>query len=242
MGSYLDDFNARINATGKTIKDSQFHSTQKFFESTFADSPFYRIVKWKGADLEVRLADVNSITRSNQIMPVQYGIKFCSFKPNVVMDLGEIIEIPNEDKSVYTSWMVVDVTSENKLFPKAKIEMCNYELNVKTGETKTFVGNDDFGAPVYNVQPTYTPLKAIIKNTVGIINLNQAINLSSEKTFISVKYDNTSMYIKEDDTFQLYRTFELQRRDYKVVGIDYSSVYGDKGIITLIMERVVNQS
>lgn len=234
LTSYLDDFNARINVTGKTIKDSQFHSTQRFIESTFADSPFYRIAKWNGADLEVRLADVNSITRSNQIMPVQYGIKFCFFKPNIVMDLGELFDIDG------TNWMVVDFTSENTLFPKAKLQICNYDLQVKISETKTLVGYDNYNAPVYDITPTYATLPSIIKNTVGSVDLNQAINLPSEKTFITVKYDNVSMYIKEDDTFTLYRNYDLQHRDYKVVGIDYSNVFSEKGIITLIMERVVN--
>jgi hypothetical protein len=232
--SYLDDFNARINATGKSIGESQFHSTQRFIESTFADSPFYHVAKWNGEDLEVQLSDVNSITRSNQIMPVQFGIKFCRFLPNVVLDLGEIIGIPNEDKTVYTPWMVVDFTSENKLFPKAKIEICNFELQVKTGETKTLLGYDDFKAPVYDIQPTYATMSSVLKNTIGNITLNSEINLPSERMLISIAYNNTSKLIKENDEFDMYG------RQYKVVGIDFSNVYSDKGIITLTTERVTN--
>jgi hypothetical protein len=233
--SYLDDYMARINVTGNTIKDSQFHSSSKFIESTFADSPFYKVAKWNGSDLEVRLLDVNSITRSNQIMPVQYGIKFALFKPNIVMDLGEIVEIPNDDQSVYTSWMVVDFTSENNLFPKAKIEICNFELQVKTGETKTLLGYDDFKRPVYDVQPTYVNMQAILKNTIGSISLNSEINLPSERMLISIKYDDTAKLIKENDTFDMYG------REYKVVGIDFSNVFNNKGVITLTTERVVNK-
>lgn len=225
---YLDDFLSRVNVTGNKIKDSQFHSTSKFIESTFADSPFYTVAKWNGSDLELRLMDVNSITRSNQMMPVQYDIKFALFKPNVVMDLGEIIVI--ED----TSWMVVDFTSENKLFPKAKIQICNFELQVKTGETKTLLGFDDFKRPVYNIQPTYTNIQAILKNVIGNVLLNSEINLPSERMFITIKYDDTAKLIKENDTFDMYG------REYKVVGIDFSNVFNNKGIITLATERVVN--
>jgi hypothetical protein len=232
---YLDDYMARINATGNTIKDSQFHSTSKFIESTFADSPFYTVAKWNGEDLEVRLMDVNSITRSNQMMPVQFDIKFALFKPNIVMNLGEIIEIPNEDQTVYTSWMVVDFTSENKLFPKAKIQICNFTLKVKTGETKTLLGQDDFKRPVYDTQATYVDMQAILKNTIGNIPLNAEINLPSERMFITVKYDDNAKLIKENDTFDMYN------REYKVVGIDFSNVFNDKGIITLTTERVVNK-
>lgn len=231
---YLDDFNARINATGKSIGESQFHSTQRFIESTFADSPFYHVAKWNGEDLEVQLSDVNSITRSNQIMPVQFGIKFCRFLPNIVLDLGEIIGIPNDNQSTYTYWMVVDFTSENKLFPKAKIEICNFELQVKTGEEKILCGYDDFKAPVYDIIPTYVPMQSILKNTIGNITLNSEINLPSERMLITITYNDTSKLIKENDEFDMYG------RQYKVVGIDFSNVYSDKGIITLTTERVTN--
>lgn len=238
--SYLDDFKVRLNVSGNTSADSQVNTTSQFITSHFAESPFYRIAKWNGSDLELQLADVNSVSRSSQIMPIQYGIKFALFKPNIVMDLGEIIEIPNEDQSVYTPWMVTDFTSEDKLLPKAKIEKCNFDLQVKTDETKTLLGYDDFNAPVYDTTPSYVTLPAILRNTIGNISLNAEINLPSERMYITVKYDDITMYIKEDDTFPLYRTYELQRRDYKVVGIDYSNVFSDKGIITLVMERVVN--
>ena len=224
----MDDYMARINATGNTIKDSQFHSTSKFIESTFADSPFYKVVKWNGNDLETRLMDVNSITRSNQLMPVQYGIKFALFKPNVVMNLGELLQIDTD------YWMVTDFTSDNTLFPKAKIQICNFELQVKTGETKTLLGYDDFKRPVYDEQPTYATMQSILKNTVGNITLNSEVNLPSEKMLITITYNDTSKLIKENDEFDMYS------RQYKVVGIDFSNVYSDKGIITLTTERVTN--
>jgi hypothetical protein len=130
--------------------------------------------------------------------------------------------------------MVVDFTSENKLFPKAKIEICNFELQVKTGETKTLLGYDDFKAPVYDVQPTYSTMQSVLKNTIGNITLNSEINLPSERMLITITYNDTSKLIKENDEFDMYG------RQYKVVGIDFSNVYSDKGIITLTTERVTN--
>jgi hypothetical protein len=232
--SYIDKHLEYLNIVGNNIGQQQFNDTARFIESTFADSPFYHIAKWNGQDLEVQLSDVNSITRSNQIMPVQFGIKFARFKPNVVLNLGEIIGIPNDDQSTYTYWMVVDFTSENKLFPKAKIEICNFELQVKTGETKTLLGYDDFKAPVYDIQPTYATMQSVLKNTIGNIALNSEINLPSERMLISIAYNDTSKLIKENDEFDMYG------RQYKVVGIDFSNVYSDKGIITLTTERVTN--
>lgn len=234
--SYIDKHIAYSNIEGKTIVEQQFNSSADFINSVFTESPFYIVGKWNNTDLEMQLNDVTSITRSNQIMPVQYGIKFARFKPNTVVNIGEIIEIPNEDNSEYIPWMVVDFTSENKLFPKAKIGICNFELNVKTSETTPiFVGNDKHGAPVYRSDSIYTPLQAILKNTIGNISLNSEINIPSERMLITINYDDTGKTIKENDTFDLYG------REYKVVGIDFSNVFYGVGCITLITERVVNQ-
>jgi hypothetical protein len=78
-------------------------------------------------------------------------------------------------------------------------------------------------------------MQAILKNTIGNIPLNAEINLPSERMFITVKYDDNAKLIKENDTFDMYN------REYKVVGIDFSNVFNDKGIITLTTERVVNK-
>ena len=130
--------------------------------------------------------------------------------------------------------MVTDFTSDNTLFPKAKIQICNFSLQVKTGETKTLLGYDDFKRPVYDEQPTYATMQSILKNTVGNITLNSEVNLPSEKMLITITYNDTSKLIKENDEFDMYS------RQYKVVGIDFSNVYSDKGIITLTTERVTN--
>jgi hypothetical protein len=233
--SYINKHLSYSNIKGNSIAEQQFNSSASSIVSSFADSPFYTVAKWNGEDLEVRLMDVNSITRSNQMMPVQFDIKFALFKPSVAMDLGEIIEIPNEDQTVYTSWMVVDFTSENKLFPKAKIQICNFTLKVKTGETKTLLGYDDFKRPVYDTQSTYVDTQAILKNAIGNVLLNSEINLPSERMLITIKYDDNAKLIKENDTFDMYN------REYKVVGIDFSNVFNGKGIITLTTERVVNK-
>jgi hypothetical protein len=131
--------------------------------------------------------------------------------------------------------MVTDFISDNTLYPKAKIEKCNFELQVKTGETKILCGYDDFRAPVYDITPTFATMQSILRNTIGNITLNSEINLPYERMFITITYNDTSKLIKENDTFDMYG------REFKVVGIDFSNLHGGKGIITLTTERVVNK-
>jgi hypothetical protein len=233
--SYLDDFNARINVAGNSIANSQFHSTQKFIESNFANSPMYRVVQVNGVNLEVQLQDISSVTRSANVSLVQFTLKFMLLKPNTSVNIGDIVAIKDEQTQIVVNWIVSDFISDNPLFPKAKIEKCNFELQVKTGETKILCGYDDFRAPVYDITPTFATMQSILRNTIGNIALNSEINLPSERMLISITYNDTSKLIKENDTFDMYG------REYKVIGIDFSNVHSDKGIITLTTERVVNK-
>ena len=233
--SYLDDFNARINASGKTIKDYQFNTTAQFINSHFAESPSYRVVQVNGVNLEVQLQDISSVTRSVNVSLVQFTLKFMLLKPNTSVNIGDIVAIKDEQTQEVVNWMVSDFISDNTLYPKAKIEKCNFELQVKTGEEKILCGYDDFKAPVYEITPTYVTMQSILRNAIGNITLNSEINLPSEKMLISITYNDTSKLIKENDTFDMYG------REYKVVGIDFSNVHSNIGIITLTTERVTNK-
>lgn len=228
MSDYLLNYMSRINASGNTIGESQFNSSASFIESTFADSPFYKVVKCNGQDLEIRLMDINSVTRSSAIQLVQYSLKFILLKPNVSLNIGDMIVM--ED----STWMVTDYTGENLLYPKAKIEICNYLLKVKTGETKVLVGHDNLKRPQYNITPTYADVNCIIRNSIAGVSLNQNINLPNDNLYISMKYDDNAKLIKENDMFDIYN------KQYKVTGTDFTAIHYGKGVITFLTERVVN--
>lgn len=228
--SYLDDYNARINASGTTIGQSQFNSTAAFINATFADSPFYKVVQVNGANLEIRLMDITSVTRSNAIQLIQYQLKFILLKPNTSLNIGDMIVMDG------VQWMVTDYTGENPLYPKAKIEQCNYLLAVTTGVTKTLVGYDSLKRPVYNSTPIVTNVNCIIRSSVPNVNLNQNINLPNDIMYISMEYHSTAKSIKENDKFEIYN------QQYKVTGFDYTAINYGVGIITFVTERVVNNT
>lgn len=228
MSDYLLNYISRINASGKTIAESQFNTTSNFINATFADSPFYKVVKYNGSDLEIRLLDINSVTRSSAIQLIQYQLKFIQLRPNISLNIGSMIVMDG------IQWMVTDYMSENILFPKAKIEQCNYLLTVITGETKTLVGYDSLRRPVYNSAPIINKVDCIIRNSVPNVNLNQNINLPNDSMYISMEYHSTAQSIKLNDEFEIYNN------QYKVIGIDYTSINYGIGVVTFITERVVN--
>lgn len=227
--SYFDDYQARINASGKNIAESQFNSTAKFIESTFADSPFYRVVKVNGIDMDVRLQDISSVTRSANVSLVQNTLKFMLLKPNSSVDIGDMVELDEH------FWMVSDFISDNTLFPKAKIEKCNFTLQLKTGETKTLVGHDNLKRPVYNVIPVFTNVECLLRTSVSSIGLNQSINLPQGQVTITVQYNDIAKSINENDEFDLYS------RQYKIIGFDFSNIVQGVGCLSIIAERVVNK-
>lgn len=229
MSDYLLNYMSRINASGKTIAESQFNTTANFIESTFADSPFYRVVKVNGVDMGIQLQDISAITRSSAIALVQYMLKFMLLKPNNLVNIGDTVEMDDG-----THWIVTDYVGENPLFPKAKIELCNYLLKVKTGETKTLVGYDNLKRPVYSTVPSDVEVHVVIRNPIAISNLNQAINLPNDSMFISMKYDDTAKLIKENDEFDIYN------KQYKITGLDFTTINYGVGVITFLAERVVN--
>lgn len=226
--SYYDNFKARMNVSGNTIADSQFNTTANFINTHFAESPFYRVVKVNGVDLEVQLQDISSVTRSANVELVQNVLKFMLLKPNATVNIGDMVELDN------LFWIVSDFISDNTLFPKAKIEKCNFVFHLQTGETKTLVGHDALNRPVYDTQPTYTDVQCLLRTSVSGIGLNQPINLPQGQVHITMQYNDTAKSIKENDEFDLYN------RQYKVIGFDFTNIVQGVGCLTIYADRVVN--
>lgn len=232
--SYLDDYLARMNVNGNTIAESQFNTTAQFINAHFAESPLYRVVQINGADMGVQLQDISSVTRSATVSLVQNVLKFMLLKPNESVNIGDLVSMENEIDQIIEYWLVSDFISDNPLYPKAKIERCNYTLQLKTGETKTLVGHDTLNRPVYNTTPIYTNVQCILRNTVSTIGLNQAINLPQGQVLLTVQYNDISRSINENDNLELYG------KQYKVVGFDYTSIVQVTGCLMILAERVVN--
>lgn len=228
MSDYLSNYLSRINASGKNVAESQFNTTANFINDHFTESPFYRVVKLNGMDFEVQLQDIQIITRSASVALVENLLKFMLLKPNTSANVGDMVEFDD------TFWLVTDSVSNNPLFPKVKIEKCNYTLSVKTGETKTLMGHDSLNRPDYKTTPTLVDVQCLLRNTASNISLNQEINLPVGLAYITVPYNDTTKIINENDNFDLYG------KQFKVVGFDYTNIVNGIGCLIIVAERVVN--
>lgn len=226
--SYLDKHLAYLKAEGSSLKDQQFNTTANMINAHFAESPFHKVVQCNGVDLEIQLQDISVVTRSASVSLVENILKFILLRPNTSINIGDIIVMDNEN------WMVTDSISNNPLFPKAKIEKCNYTLQVQIGYSETYVGRDSWGKPVYDKTPTLSPSPCILKTTVSTIGLNQPINLPQGQVSLTIRYDDTAKQIKLNDNYDLYNA------QYKVVGFDYTNIVNGVGCLAIIAERVVN--
>lgn len=222
---YLDKHRAWTNISGNTIGESQFNGTAINITNSFADSPFYKVGIINGEQVGVRLMDVTAVTRGNTIETLQYSMKYMLFMPNTVINIGEIVQVDN----IY--WIVTDSVSDNSLFPKVKVMMCNYSLPVVTGSTQTIVGYDALKRPQYKTDETIVNIQSLVRSSISSNTLNQPINSPNDQLFVTVKYDDTSKTIKEDTVLTVHD------RNYKVVSIDFANVINEVGCITFMASR-----
>lgn len=230
--SYLDKHMAKIDVMGKSIGESRKNETSNFINSSFTDSPFYKVVTIDGIpNIDARVEDMTSIIRSNNFVTVLNSNKYLLLRPNQgdYADLGSIVEFEN------STWLMTDYNTNDVIFPKGKIERCNSTINVITGETKTKIGNDpNTGRPVYDTTPTTVTVPCIASTHQANGTYTSEINLANDRMSITVKYDDTSKLIKENDVYTLFE------RSYRVSSIDFTNVNTDMGFITLNVIRVVN--
>lgn len=230
--SYLDKHKAYMNVNGNSISDQRVNETANFINSSFTDDNNYKSVTIDGVtNIDVRIEDMTAIIRSNNFITILDSNKYMLLRPfeGDKCFLGSIVEFEN------VTWMVTDYNTNDVLFPKGKIERCNSTITVITGETKTKIGNDpNTGRPVYNTTDTSVTIPCIASTHIANGNFNSEVNLANDRMLVTVKYDSTSKVIKENDVYTLFD------RSFRVTSIDFTSVNGGKGFISLNCIRVVN--
>jgi hypothetical protein len=111
--TYFDDYKNRLSLTGQNESDAIKNDSINFINSSFKNSPTYRIIKVNGIDVDSRVLTGND---SNIIKIL--------FRPDTLIDIGSNLVI--EDKK----WLITDVV--NKVtHPKAEAQRCNEALKWK---------------------------------------------------------------------------------------------------------------
>lgn len=106
--AYIDDYKARLQAYGNTHSEVKDNTTADLINKTFVNSHEYKVVSIGGANVDTRVKPGKD-----------YKNKSLLFRPNAVAHIGELITFDSE------SWLVFDFTFNEKVFPKADIQLCN---------------------------------------------------------------------------------------------------------------------
>lgn len=217
--TYLSDYRNRVSLSSS---DRLINSSKQNLIDKFNKHPYYQTVLINDIQFDA------IVTQSSKSQD-----KKMLLKPDIDIDIGSVVKIGT---NVY---LVSDFLSNgiNDLYPVATLTQCNYTLQLKGDEIRrTLVGNNRFNEPQYEIVYNTLFIPCIIKSTTDSFNstdLDQPINLPNGKLRIIITYNEANKIVKENDEFTIYN------RKYKVVGLDFSGVFNEKGIITLNMERVV---
>jgi hypothetical protein len=131
------------------------------------------------------------------------------------------------------NWMIMSKPDDNKIYRKAVIKLCNSNFPLPGTETKTKIGTDSSGRPVYDtVLSPPTLLPCIVESTIYLPNDSQTIQLPNGKILVTIPHT-------VNDAIAENKEFEMYGERYKIVGIDRSQSVDGVGLMILHCERVV---
>lgn len=211
--SYFDTYVTKLNALGGSIAGSLKQSAKDEIINDFKSSPFYFQIDIDGILTDCRVVSTN---KSNE--------KELLFLPETIKNVGEVVTYNN------TKWLIIEFF-DNEIFPKAIMRQCNQTLTLQTGVTKTQIGTDPMGRPIYEETPAYTSWDCIVDNKIITPDLDEPINLPQGKISVIIPYT--------DITITLDMQFTMWNDQYQIIGIDKTHTLGTNGIFIIQAQRVV---
>ncbi|APH05844.1 hypothetical protein [Bacillus weihaiensis] len=138
---------------------------------------------------------------------------------------GDLVELEGEYYLVITE----SITKRNSKY-KALIRHCNYVINIPGETTKTQVGTDVFGLPIYEYiegESIFVPI--IIEKTMFSVSQSSAIRLPNNQMSLILQ-DNSS----NKDMFKINYEYDLYESKWKVINRDFTK----NGLLILTCEIV----
>jgi hypothetical protein len=212
---YFETYKSRLNANGGNVKDSVKNATIDAINKSFTSSLGHLVIKLNGVDTDSILIHSDKDAK-----------KFLLFKPGATVNRGDVALVEGENH------LILDVIV-NEIHPKAEIKFCNQTFTLSGAVTKTLVGYDDFGKPIYSeTEGTPTIVPCIVEKSVYIEGQNTAINLSDHRIKVTLKYQVHNDLLEDAE-------FEMFDESYKIVGVDKTQVINGVGLLIFYGERVV---
>lgn len=117
----------RLQAYGNSRADAFVNNTINKINTSFKDSPSYRIAKVNGEEIDVRF-----IVDKNYSSGKQYAEYKLLLRPNTVIETGSLVEVDNE------MWLTF-YFKQDKMYPKAYIQKCNNILTFQDKENPAII-------------------------------------------------------------------------------------------------------
>ena len=124
-------------------------------------------------------------------------------------------------------WLVTGLPTDNGIYEKAILEMCNAEITISLQAVKTLIGHDSKGRPIYEYIDQLINLPAIVEKTNVVESMNESINVDEDRVKITMPY-------RDLDTVNY---FTVYNEKYTVMSRDKTKSIDGVGLLILIGER-----
>ena len=206
----FERYRNRVLSSGNNIRENMLNNSVQFVESSFEDSPSYRVVRVNGVDMGVRLMRDREYSVMNEFMVYKV-----MFKPSSNIDRGDIIKFDNS-KGLEETWMAVYRT-DHDLYPYVHIRRCNNVLNFDTE-----LGEISHPVVIDNKLQRYQEIEQ-----------RPLVNLPDDSLSVAISYNTESNGVK------VRNKFIIKDMSWEVQVVDkITNVFDGSGIVNMIIRRV----
>lgn len=131
------------------------------------------------------------------------------------------------------TWLITTFPEDNKIYRKAEMKLCNSKFPIENEITKVQIGTNPMtGQPIFEeiIEPIYVP--CVVKHNTGRPSNTHQFMVPEGGLEITLQYQLSGNTVLDFE-------FEMYGQNYKIVDVDYTKVINNKGIMTIIAEKVV---
>lgn len=215
MSDYIKRYRNRTLRRGKDAGEFYENNTIAYIESTFADSPTFRVLKVNSTEfpniqeIDARVVEVERMGSLREIL----------FRPKQYLNIGTYVEFDNR------TWIVSDAWGDTSFTSKVLIQRCNQKLKFAISEDWADDGlvDDSKIFETYCVS-SQSPLGSKATQGKADIGFNQySVMLPTGQLFVYLEKNSAT------ETIKLNKRLIFGSSVYEVYGVDDTSLTNENG-------------
>lgn len=218
-----------LEARGGSIKGSFERNARLSSQQDFRNAINYTVGYYNGTQIEMRVVHEKNPNPYTQSRSEQRTFLFL---PDQKVDIGGVIDLVDEK-------FIIHDNTEMDIFPTFYGIKANNTFKIKIGEDKVISGYSSVGQPQYSsVTPIYfeRPCYATTNARFNVYTeFKGSVNLPEGRLYIFLPY---SPDVKLTDGME----FTMFDDRYRIINVDVSSVYNEKGITELFVEKIQDEN